>query len=223
MRKYSLLVSLICSVVTASAADVPPDGSTLAAPVISALLYDEIGVPISVLEQATQLVTSIYGRAGVDVAWRTCLSLQTGRLMLDDCKRHLNADELVVRIKRPAKSSLWRVRASALGVALVLDGIAGYYVSVFYGRIEDLAESQRVRPGLVLGYAIAHEVGHLLLRSTAHSELGLMRGAWDSESRKQAERGRLYFLSDQSKRVREEAAMRAAAASTLRQQQRTEN
>jgi hypothetical protein len=143
--------------------------------------------------------------------------------MLDDCKRDLNSDELVVRIKRPAKSSLWKVRASALGVALVLDGIAGHYASVFYGRIRGLAEAQRVRPGLILGYVIAHEIGHLLLKSTAHSRSGLMRYGWDAESLRQVERGSLYLLSEEAKRAREEAAMRASVDSTRRQQHRTEN
>jgi hypothetical protein len=209
---YFLLLFLICSLVTACAAEASPGGLAPTASAITVLLYDHIGVPLTVLDEATQVVTSVYGRADVTIAWKTCLSLQTGRRMLDDCRRDLHGDELVVRMTRPANSPQWNVRSSALGVAVVLDGATGFYVSVYYSRVKDLAESQRVRPGLVLGYTIAHEVGHLLLRSTAHSPLGLMRSGWDSESRKQAERGRLYLLRDQSKQAWVEASRRAATA-----------
>jgi hypothetical protein len=36
--------------------------------------------------------------------------------------------------------------------------------------------------GRLLGYAIAHEIGHLLLGTTDHTRVGLMRGRWTHES-----------------------------------------
>jgi hypothetical protein len=38
-----------------------------------------------------------------------------------------------------------------------------------------------VGPGILLGRAIAHEVGHLLLGSGYHSERGVMRAEWPDQ------------------------------------------
>ena len=220
MRSHLLVLSLACSLVTANSAEASPDGSVSTSPTINALLYDLIGVPPSTLNEAMRQVSFVYSRAGVGIRWESCYPPRGGQPAPDACQRDPNTDEVVVRITRPSKSSQWNVRASALGVAIVLDGITGRYVSVFYGRIRSLADAQRVKPELVLGFAICHEIGHLLLRSTGHSSMGLMRYGWNNETRQQAEQGHLRFLMTEAQQIRQEAAKRAVSAV---QQHPTEN
>jgi hypothetical protein len=44
-----------------------------------------------------------------------------------------------------------------------------------------IAEQAGIEPGWLLGRALAHEVGHLLLGSAAHGSRGLMRAQWTLE------------------------------------------
>lgn len=65
-----------------------------------------------------------------------------------------------------------------LGEAIVEDG-GGTLAIVYVDRVRVYAANHRLPVGRVLGYAAAHEMGHLLLGSTAHSDDGLMRPGWD--------------------------------------------
>jgi len=69
----------------------------------------------------------------------------------------------------------------ALGYALP-DAEIGVNATVFYDRIERFSESGAM-PGEIdlpslLGYAMAHEIGHVLLGTTGHSPDGIMKARW---------------------------------------------
>ena len=55
---------------------------------------------------------------------------------------------------------------------------AGTLATLYADRIESLANRTRVDPGTLLGRAVAHEIGHLLLGTSSHSRAGLMRAGW---------------------------------------------
>jgi hypothetical protein len=57
---------------------------------------------------------------------------------------------------------------------------AGTLATVYADRVTKLAELSGADPGQLLGRAIAHEIGHLLLGTTRHADRGLMRGVWTS-------------------------------------------
>jgi hypothetical protein len=59
-----------------------------------------------------------------------------------------------------------------------------------------------------LGHGVAHEIGHLLLNSSAHSPFGLMRGKWDSKDLQRAARGDLLFMAEQAWTMRTEVLRR---------------
>ena len=62
------------------------------------------------------------------------------------------------------------------------------------GAVEELARGQQlVSKGQILGHAVAHEIGHLLMGTNSHSSRGLMRGNWNvDELRAMAERQLLF-------------------------------
>ena len=64
----------------------------------------------------------------------------------------------------------------------------------------------------LLGHVIAHEMGHLLLPSGAHSAAGLMRPIWDLAQVQAADQGALTFTPDQAGLIREH--LRASASPT---------
>ena len=92
---------------------------------------------------------------------------------------------------------------------------------VFYDRVESLAAGQmsiRVHGNIcagastaqILGYAMAHEIGHLLLNLKTHSDAGIMRASWDGKTMQDACYGYLLFTSQQAGVIRSEVHRRLA-------------
>ena len=72
----------------------------------------------------------------------------------------------------------------------------------------------------MLACAIAHELGHLLLPTAGHSDLGLMRAWWDRDDFGRAERGQLRFSAEEAALLRGRDGdynrlLKASAATTL--------
>lgn len=65
-----------------------------------------------------------------------------------------------------------------LGEAFLTEENVGYIVEVYYQAVHTLAINKQVDLTTLLGYVIAHELGHLLL-GPGHAEQGLMRRSWD--------------------------------------------
>jgi hypothetical protein len=87
----------------------------------------------------------------------------------------------------------------------------GTLATIYLDRVEWLALVAGVDAGTVLARAIAHEIGHLLLGTTAHSRHGLMRPVW---SREELIRGRAtdwLFQADDASRLQKALARRLVA------------
>ena len=61
---------------------------------------------------------------------------------------------------------------------------------------------------IILGCAIAHELGHLLLGTNSHSDKGIMQPRWEPNQVRQLMMGTLLFSTEQSKLMREQARTR---------------
>ena len=69
--------------------------------------------------------------------------------------------------------------AGALALAHAFPfGNGGQRITVFYGRVKQLIGPQENWGGPVLGHILAHEIGHVLLGTDAHSDSGLMKAQW---------------------------------------------
>jgi hypothetical protein len=62
-----------------------------------------------------------------------------------------------------------------------------------------------------LGYAVAHEIGHLLLNSPRHSTAGLMRELWSSSEIQAGRTADWVFLSEEAETMRRAIAARQPA------------
>lgn len=159
------------------------------------------------LLRAETVADWIMGKAGVRVAWLNCVFQDAA------CSSGFGPNEFSMRIVGAAATDR---SGSALGWAVV-DGVAegGAYASVSYGRIEQLASSAMVEATDVLGAAMAHEVGHLLL-GTKHSPTGVMSTAWGSQQFFSMGKGEFGFTAEQARRIRATIAARASAIATAR-------
>jgi hypothetical protein len=135
-------------------------------------VYDFTSIDTPVRHSAVDEARAIIADAGVTADWHDC---RRG----DVCAPE--PGDLVVRVVREtAMTTLeWR---RPLGFSVV-DPVAGAgtLATVFINRIEDSARHAGADLGLLLGRAIAHEVGHLVLRTNEHGDHGLMRAIWTEQ------------------------------------------
>ena len=93
------------------------------------------------------------------------------------------------------------LKSTILGVAQPL-AREGLNVRVFDDRIQDAAMRENRTHAAVLAHVIAHEIGHVLLRTNAHSRRGLMSSPWTDYEYGNIARGLMFFTADQSKTMR---------------------
>jgi hypothetical protein len=73
---------------------------------------------------------------------------------------------------------------------------------VFYNRVEQLTDPERISFGQVLGYTVAHELGHFPLGSNSHSPQEIMHAKWSTDDKKRAAKGDLRFTPEQATAIR---------------------
>jgi hypothetical protein len=94
---------------------------------------------------------------------------------------------------------------TSLGVALSEGGI---YATIYYPRVDEYAKAGSATHSQILGHAIAHEMGHLLLGPVPHARFGIMRGAWKAEDLQSITMGAFLFSPHQSALIRQTAMRR---------------
>jgi hypothetical protein len=62
----------------------------------------------------------------------------------------------------------------------------------------------------LLGHAMAHEIGHVLIRTTEHSPDGIMKARWGKADYQRAAMGLLEFTPSQRATIRERLRARLA-------------
>jgi hypothetical protein len=133
-----------------------------------------IDVPPGQVARAQRTATEILQRAGVAVEWPDC-QRPPGTRTEDACQGPLEGIAIALRIVNAPPGST----RDALGYAYVVtSGPIGRLATVFFDRVTALAARLNLGADVILGRAMAHEVGHLLLNSPTHSPFGLMRPRW---------------------------------------------
>jgi hypothetical protein len=77
----------------------------------------------------------------------------------------------------------------------------GRYCDVFFDRIKQAQGTLGVNLSRLLGTVAAHELGHLLLGSHAHSNAGIMSAMWGMENLRHIDMGDLLFNREQALRM----------------------
>ena len=141
-------------------------------------IYDNAGVVSSDLNDALKHSREILRRAEVTVDWVQCPARRTGSVPAI-CDTPPGNSEMVVRLVQGAEKDRDK---RPLGQPL-LDRSrgTGVFATVFMNRVDRFAEVAQYSRSIVLGRAIAHEIGHLILGTDDHSATGLMREIWTVE------------------------------------------
>ena len=145
--------------------------SLMTALAISIRLFDNTNLPAADLAAAARSASHIMARAGVATVWTYC----SAAAMPAECGEALAPGEVIVRIMRTPRAEA----PGVLGTAIVdRTRRVGTFATVYGDRAYALADRSGVAPSDVLGRAMAHELGHLLLGTAQHSRRGLMRPVW---------------------------------------------
>ena len=130
------------------------------------------------LPAATRTASAILERADIEVAWIECGIPAVLAETAAACAEPLRANEVVVRIVHAGTADR-RPHADTMGFAHVdLDAGGGSLATVYWDRVRLIALRARADAAELLGRAIAHEIGHLLLGTNRHRSRGLMRASW---------------------------------------------
>ena len=78
----------------------------------------------------------------------------------------------------------------------------GVHITLYLANIAEAARGANMSLVELLGAAMAHEIGHVLLGSSHHSLRGIMRDQWGKEEYRLGRTGRLRFSPDEANRMR---------------------
>ena len=142
--------------------------------VVVVRVYDVTGMADVDRRDALEVARDALAAANVHAVFRDCASTAAKG---DPCDTPPEQGERIVRIMN-APANLPAGMGTSLGNALVDSGTnTGVLATVYADRITRVSAGQTDRQ-LLLGRVVAHEIGHLLLGVTAHSNSGLMREFW---------------------------------------------
>ena len=171
-------------------------------------VYDNTVMSAADQTVALRAATGVLAAAGIDITWLVCGSTGGVSVNPEACTTRLTRDELAVRLVRLGGTPSARGQLSLGYSLLDTSAGGGTLATVYVDRVEWLVaqvrNSQLPIPNLqddpeehlgswklevgsssagaagarLLGFAVAHEVGHLLLGTNTHAAAGLMRAVW---------------------------------------------
>jgi hypothetical protein len=136
-------------------------------------VYDNVGVANGDMASALAVAHAILKNVGIEVTWRGVDTVQVGQVG----RVGQDGAALIVRIVAAPAGS----HPDSLGFSFVDTEIgSGTLATIFLDRVHNLSARAGSDSGQLLGRAMAHEIGHLLLGTTHHADRGLMRGVWST-------------------------------------------
>lgn len=157
----------------------------------------------STLERAEGQAGTILRDVGVEVIWLNCPQDALRETSFGRCAEASFPSHLHLSILRVSRG----LKASSVGISFSAEDGRGCYADLFYEPIQQLQEETQVSSSVILGHAMAHELGHLLLGTNSHSPNGLMRAHWTRQDLTNASKGNLRFSSEQCLRIRSRLAI----------------
>ncbi len=179
-------------------------------PLLVIRTYNNYGISRENLRVAQVSAEAVLKDAGIDVRWLDC-----GQKSIEpngesrSCEQTRASNELLLRIQ--AKGPVGRTRNASMGFSLVSGTPGGYtpfLSTVFADVVASVARESGVDARRLLGYALAHEIGHLLLNSAQHSNAGLMRPLWSRFELRGSRAADWVFLSEEAETMRQAIAAR---------------
>jgi hypothetical protein len=172
-------------------------------PTITVLVHNYSQASPAILAGAEREAGRIMGEAGLRAVWLEC---PTGPSTADPqgpCQKAAEATDIRLRVLTAPVQNKFEDTVFGFTIHPVLATV--YYEYAVRRGKSDHAEFEIP---IILGCAIAHELGHLLLGSNGHSGAGIMRPRWEPRQVRQLMMGTLLFTTEQSMLMRAQARTR---------------
>jgi len=169
---------------------------------ITLRVYNFAHIATELLSRSEKQATAIFRQAGVKAIWVDCPSSPADSDKFPPCHQPLGPADLVLKIRSTAMTPK-DTHGDILGSALLcLRDEVGCSAEIFYQRAADWAVRARIPGYQLIGHAMAHEIGHLLLGLKAHSQTETMRANWDREDLRRARLDLLHFTDQEAEIIR---------------------
>jgi len=158
-------------------------------------VYDYAGLNPATLHQFIARTQEILANSGVSLEVDVCARSASS------CESHSGSSrQILIRVVADSGKNMKNVRREKLGMSVAgHDG--GTYGTVFLKPAEEEASDANLPWTIVLAYAAAHEIGHLLLGDQAHTGQGLMRATWGIGDFAAMAQNRLHFTAEQTREL----------------------
>jgi len=155
------------------------------------------------ITQAEQQAEPILAKAGLRTHWLDCQAQSLANIPDGACEAALQAGEVVLRVIAEPNRNVFTDDVFGFAVVPIL-------ATVYYEPARRYARSDNseFEASIILGCAIAHELGHLFLRGQGHSSVGIMRPKWSHAQIQQALQGCLSFTAEQALELKSAARAR---------------
>jgi len=169
--------------------------------------YNNFGVPAADLAAAREEAQAVLQQAGVHIVWADCwVGNRQPESAPARCQEPVGGD-IVLRLQKTSKTD--RSRFVSMGFSLVgTAGAAPFLATVYVDRVDSVARGIGIDARRLLGLAMSHEIGHVLLNSNTHAASGLMRAEWSLNELRRNDAGAWRFLDAEAARVHTAALAR---------------
>jgi hypothetical protein len=179
--------------------------------------YNNFGVPAADLAAARQDAQAVLQDAGVNIVWADCWAGDRQPASAPArCQEPIGGD-IVLRLQKTAEAN--RSKFVSMGFSVVgAAAAAPFLATVYVDRVESVARGAGIDARRVLGLAISHEIGHVLLNSNTHAPSGLMRADWSRNELRRKDAAAWHFLDTEAAHLRSAALERQRPSSLLQAQ-----
>ena len=169
--------------------------------------YNNFGVPAPDLEAAREHAQAILQEAGVNIVWADCwVGDRQPSSAPARCHEPVGGD-IVLRLQKTGEAD--RSKFVSMGFSLVgIAGAAPFLATVYVDRVASVSRGAGIDARRVLGLAIAHEIGHVLLNNNTHAPSGLMRADWSRNELRRKDAAAWHFLDTEAVHLRAAALER---------------
>jgi hypothetical protein len=168
--------------------------------------YNNFGVPPVDLAAARQDAETVLQQAGVNIVWEDCWAGERPVSTSARCQEPVGGD-IVLRLQKTGQADGSKFVSMGFSLVRTPDAVP-FLATVYVDRVESVARGAGIDARRVLGLAIAHEIGHVLLNSNTHAASGLMRADWSRKELRCKDAAAWRFLDADAAHIRDAALER---------------
>ena len=159
-------------------------------------VHNDAGLDRALLIRCVLQLRGILVLAGASVDIKICEGV--GALSCE----HVSEDARFVdlRILPGVAKNMKDTRRAPLGQSVASE-LGGVYAVLFLASVQSQAVAADVPWTVLLAYAAAHEIGHLLLGSGAHTVSGVMKASWDAKDMLGMFQNSVHFSREQQRLI----------------------